>query len=171
MGAKYINAGNVKGLSLQVEYNEVRPFTYTHGLVEQNYAHYGMPLAHPFGANFRELLGFINYRKNSWQFSVQGMYVLVGKDSLSGTSNVGQNIFMSYTTRDKEYDNYTTQGIQTKILQSDIRLTYFIIPRMNLRLEAGYIQRSESNSQGYILENPFIYLALRSSFWNSYKDY
>lgn len=171
LGAKYINAFKIKGLSLQAEYNEVRPYTYTHGVVEQNYAHYGMALAHPYGANFRELLGFINYRKKNWQFSAQGMYVLIGKDSLSAKSNVGQNIFLSYTTRPFEYGHGTTQGVQTKILQSTLKVTYYLIPDMNLRVELGYLQRAETNSAGYVLQNPFIYFGIRSSFWNSYKDF
>jgi hypothetical protein len=171
LGAKYINAFKIKGLSLQAEYNEVRPYTYSHGIVEQNYAHYGMPLAHPLGSNFREFLGFITYRKHSWQLSAQGMYAIVGKDSSNGKGNVGQNIFLSYVTRSYEYGNYTTQGIKNNILQGQLMFTYFIIPDMNLRLELGYIQRAENNSQGYVLQNPYVFLALRSSFWNAYKDY
>ncbi|MGZ4095028.1 MAG: hypothetical protein ACXVNQ_01535 [Bacteroidia bacterium] len=171
LGAKYINAFKIKGLSLQAEYNEVRPYTYSHGLPEQNYSHYGMPLAHPFGANFRELLGFINYRKKNWQVSAQGMYVLIGKDSLSAKSNVGQNIFLSYTTRPFEYGHYTGQGIQSHILQSSLKFTYYLIPDMNLRVELGYLQRAESSTSGYILQNPYVYFGIRSSFWNSYKDF
>ncbi|MCW3076735.1 MAG: hypothetical protein JWO32_1344 [Bacteroidetes bacterium] len=171
LGAKYVNAFNIKGLSLQAEYNEVRPYTYSHGVVEQNYAHYGMPLAHPFGANFRELLGFINFRKKSWQLSGQGMYVLVGKDSLSLKSNVGQNIFLSYTTRPFEYGHYTGQGVQSHILQSSLKFTYYLIPDMNLRLELGYLQRAEKSSSGYVLQNPYVFFGIKSSFWNSYKDF
>ena len=99
------------------------------------------------------------------------MGVVIGKDSLSATSNIGQNIFLSYNTRNNEYGNYTTQGIKNTILQSHIKYTYFIIPAMNLRLELGYIQRSESNTIGYQVQNPYIYFGLKSSFWNSYKDY
>jgi hypothetical protein len=171
LGAKYINAFKVKGLSLQFEYNEVRPYTYTHGVIEQNYAHYGMALAHPYGANFRELLGFINYRKKSWQVSAQAMYVFIGKDSLSAKSNVGQNIFLSYTTRPFEYGHYTGQGVQNNILQGSFKLTYYLIPDMNLRLELGYLQRSEVSKSGYVLQNPYVYFGIRSSIWNSYKDF
>ena len=170
LGAKYINAFNVKGLSLQAEYNQVRPYTYTHGLVEQNYAHYGMALAHPFGANFKEYLGFLSYRKNNWELNCQMMYAIVGKDSLNSNSNLGQNIFLSYVTRPYEYGHKTTQGIKTNILQSNIKLTYYLVPDMNMRLELGYIQRSETNSLGYILQNPFIYFGFKTSFWNKYRD-
>lgn len=171
LGAKYINAFGIKGLKLQAEYNEVRPYTYTHGLVTQNYGHYGTALAHPLGANFREFLGFITYRKKNWELSCQGLMAIVGKDSASAKSNVGQNIFLSYNTRTSEYGNYTTQGIKTTILQSQLKFTYFIIPDMNMRLEIGYIQRSEKNTQSYMLQNPFLFVGFKTSFWNSYRDF
>lgn len=171
LGAKYINAFGIKGLKLQAEYNQVRPFTYTHGLASQNYGHYGFPLAHPAGANFIELLSFINYRKNNWELSWRGSNLIIGKDSVGKKSNVGQNIFLSYVTRTSEYGHKTTQGIKTIILQSDLRFTFYIIPNMNMRLEFGYIQRSERNSLNYKLQNPYVYLAFKTSFWNSYRDY
>ncbi len=169
LGAKYINAFNVKGLSVTAEYNQVRPYTYTHGVVEQNYAHYGYSLAHPLGANFKEYIGFINYRKNNWQLSWQGMYANIGKDSTG--SNLGQNVYLSYTTRPFEYGHKTGQGVNTTILQSDLKFTYYLIADMNLRAEIGYIQRSVSNAKGYGLQNPYIYFAIKSSFWNQYRDY
>lgn len=170
LGAKYVNAFKVKGLSLQAEYNEARPYTYSHGLIEQNYSQYGMPLASPLGANFREFIGIVKYRKNSWQLSAQFTGYVIGKDTAGTNSNMGQNIFLSYTTHPYEYGNKTTQGVKTHVFQSDFKFTYFIVPDMNLRFELGYIQRNESNAQGYILQNPFVYIGLRSGFWNSYKD-
>jgi hypothetical protein len=169
-GAKYINAFKIKGLTLQVEYNEVRPYTYTHGAIAQNYAHYGQPLAHPLGANFKEGLGFLSYRKNRWMFSAEGMYAIIGKDSINN-SNVGQNIFISYASHPHDYGNYTTQGVKTKLLQSDLRFTYYILPQMNLRVELGYIQRSMSNDKGYMLQSPYLYLGIKTGFWNFYRDY
>lgn len=169
LGLKYINALNVKGLTLQFEYNEVRPYTYTHGLVSQNYAHYGQALAHPFGANFREFLGFLSYRKNRLMVSAQGVYAIIGKDSTG--SNVGQNIFFSYTTRPYEYGHYVGQGVKNIFIQSDIKVTYMLIPQMNLRVELGYIQRSVSDSKRYELQNPYIYFGIKTSFWNFYRDF
>jgi len=169
IGLKYVDAFKVKGLTLQLEHNAVRPYTYTHGSVPQNYAHYGQPLAHPMGANFKEYLGFISYRKNLWMLSCQGVYAISGKDSTG--SNVGNNIFLSYTTRPYEYGHNIGQGVKTTFIQSDVRFTYFILPQMNLRAELGYIQRTEKNDKGYELQNPYIYLSLKTSFWNFYRDY
>lgn len=168
-GAKYINAFNIKGLSLQAEYNEVRPYTYTHGSVAQNYSHYGMALAHPYGANFKEYLGFINYRTNRWSFSLQAMSATIGKDTL--TSNLGQNIFVSYTTRPYEYGHKTTQGNKNQLMQSDVRLAYYVIPQMNFRLEIGYIQRSLKDDLGYELQAPYIYFGIKTSVQQFYRDF
>lgn len=168
-GAKYLNAFKVKGLTLQVEYNEVRPYTYSHGSVQQNYSHYGQALAHPFGANFKEYLGFISYRSNRWMLSFQGLSAVIGMDTMG--SNLGQNIFLSYTTRPYEYGHKTTQGNKLKLMQSDIKFTYYVIPQMNLRLELGYIQRSVKDDLGYELQSPYIYLGIKTSLHNFYRDY
>ncbi|MGE0568961.1 MAG: hypothetical protein AB7O73_13555 [Bacteroidia bacterium] len=171
LGLKYINAFSLKGLSLQAEYNEIRPYTYTHGLVSQNYAHDALALAHPYGANLREFISCINYRKGKWQLSLRGNLLYLGKDTLASTSsNIGQNIYLSYTTRPYEYGHKTLQGDKNTILQSDVKLVYLILPQLNARLEIGYIQRSESSTMKYKLENPFVYVAFKTSFWNFYND-
>lgn len=169
LGLKYVDAFKTKGLTLQLEHNSVRPYTYSHGSVPQNYAHYGQPLAHPMGANFKEYLGLISYRRNFWMLSFQGVYAISGKDSAG--SNVGNNIFLSYTTRPFEYGHSIGQGIKTTFLQNDLKFTFFILPQMNLRMELGYIQRAEKDERGYELQNPYIYLGLKTSFWNFYRDY
>jgi hypothetical protein len=166
-----MNFVSVKGLQVLFEYNQVRPYTYSHGAPDQNYAHYGYALAHPLGANFKEFIGGFSYRKNLCEFYAQAMYVDMGRDSIYQTSNVGQNIFLSYTTRHSEYGNKTGQGLQTAILQSHLRFTYFILPALNLRVELGYIQRAEHIDDIYELQNPYIYFGLKSGIWNSYKDF
>lgn len=168
-GMKYINAFKVKGLTLQIEYNQVRPYTYSHGSVQQNYANYGQALAHPFGANFKEYLGFLSYRANRWMLSFQGLTAEIGMDSLG--VNLGQNIFTSYTTRPREYGHKTTQGNKRNLMQSDIKFTYYLVPQMNLRLEVGYIQRSISDDRFYRLQSPYIYVGIKTSIHQFYRDY
>jgi hypothetical protein len=168
-GAKYINAFKVKGLTFQLEYNQVRPYTYSHGSTQQNYANYGQALAHPFGANFKEYLGFASYRANRWMLSFQGLSAVIGMDTFG--SNLGQNIFLSYTTRPYEYGHKTLQGNKTRLIQSDIKFTYYILPQANLRLEVGYIQRSIKDDLGYELQSPYIYLGIKTSIHNFYRDF
>ena len=171
LGLRHINAFAVKGLSLLAEYNQVRPFTYSHGLPDQNYGHYAWPLAHPLGANFRELVFSASLRKDRWELMAHCTQVSMGRDSADGSTNVGQNIFLSYTTRRGEYGHRTGQGLATSILQSHLRLTYFVLPALNLRMELGYIQRSEEVRDIYVLQNPYVYVAIKSGFWNQYRDF
>jgi len=168
-GAKYMNAFNIKGLTIQAEYNQVRPYTYTHGSVQQNYSNYGQALAHPLGANFKEYLGFVSYRANRWMLSFQGLSATIGMDTMN--SNLGQNIFVSYTTRPYEYGHKTTQGNKKSLMQSDIKFTYYILPQLNLRLELGYIQRSINDDMGYELQSPYIYFGIKTSVHNFYRDF
>jgi hypothetical protein len=168
-GGKYMNAFNIKGLTIQAEYNQVRPYTYTHGSVQQNYSNYGQALAHPLGANFKEYLGFVSYRANRWMLSFQGLSAIIGMDTMN--SNLGQNIFVSYTTRPYEYGHKTTQGNKRSLMQSDIKFTYYILPQLNLRIELGYIQRSINDEVGYELQSPYIYFGIKTSVHNFYRDF
>ena len=60
IGLKLYDVVGIKNATLQLEYNTVRPFTYSHSYTPtnvstlQNYAHFNAPLAHPLGANFKE---------------------------------------------------------------------------------------------------------------------
>jgi len=171
LGAKYLNAFGIKGLKLQVEHNHVRPFTYTHGLVDQNYGHNGLALAHPLGANFKETLGMVTYRRGKLEIGWQVMAVLMGRDSVNGHSNMGQNLFKSYTTRSKEYGNYTGQGLTTNILQNNVRLVWHVLPALGARLEAGYILRAEQAVGGYKLQSPYLYVGFRTSIFTESRDF
>lgn len=171
LGMRYVNAFSIKGLSALFEYNQARPYTYTHGLVEQNYGHYGFPLAHPLGANFKEFIADLRFRSNSSEWQLFAMAAFSGSDTLYPPSNVGSNIFLSYTTRHSEYGHHTGQGIPTTQLHLQLRYTWFILPSMNLRLEAGLLQRFHTIQDRYILQNPYLFLSLKSGFWNNYRDF
>ncbi len=168
-GLKYINAFGIKHLSTQVEYNWVRPYTYTHGSPNQSYTHFNQALAHPFGANFSELIFCASYQKKRYLLSSKLILAEIGKDSTTA-SNIGQNIFLSYTTRNNEYGNYTGQGVNTSFMHAEIKFNYCLIPDLNLRLEAGCIQRVYKNENGFDRRTPFIYLSLKTDFYNFYRD-
>ncbi len=66
LGLKYINVATINNLDLEIEYNRVRPYSYTHYTMPNethpvnSYSHFNQPLAHPLGVNFTELLLTIN---------------------------------------------------------------------------------------------------------------
>jgi hypothetical protein len=169
-GIKHINTFGIKNLTTQLEYNWVRPYTYSHGSPDQSYTHFNQPLAHPFGANFKETIFITAYNKKNFSVSSKFIYAIIGKDS-TRNSNVGQNLFLSYTTRNNEYGNYTGQGKTTTFLHAELKFAYLILPEYNLKLEAAFIQRVLKNENGLDKRTPFIYFAIKTNLVNFYRDF
>ena len=158
---------NIKGLSYLVESNNVRPFTYSARSAIENYSENGEALAHPWGANFRELVGQFNYHHNRWNFSLEADYGKYGLDS--SKFNFGGDIFKLYTTYTKEYGNDIGQGLGTKMLYVESKVAYILNPKYNLRLEIGVLFRSDKN---YVFDDKtsLLTIGLKSSFRNLYTD-
>jgi hypothetical protein len=169
VGLKGFDLLNVKQLNYLLEFNTVRPFTYTQRTSLLNYGHYNQPLAHLFGANFREVVGILNYSFKRFDFMGKVNIAQYGLDR-SGTDNNGKDIFKSYNTRNADYGNEITQGIKTRLSFIDLKSSYMLNPKYNLRLELGMILRSETNS---LISNQtnIISFGLRSSFRNFYDDF
>lgn len=132
-GFKIFNLFTLKNLNLQGEANYVRPYTYSHGNSIQNYGHYNQPLAHPYGANFYEAIGMLNYQYKRFFVATKAIYAKVGLDS-SGV-NYGQNIYASYITRPSDFGNYVGQGLTTKLLFVEGKLSWLINPEYNFVIE------------------------------------
>jgi len=61
-GAKYVDAFGIKNLDLQAEINQVRPFMYSSSQNAGGWTNYRQPMAHPLGANFREIVGILRFQ-------------------------------------------------------------------------------------------------------------
>ncbi len=61
-GIKYINVASIDQLDLQLEFNQVSPYTYAHTNPASNYSHYGQFLAFTYGANAREITAKLSYQ-------------------------------------------------------------------------------------------------------------
>jgi hypothetical protein len=117
-GFKYINVGGVKNLDLQLEYNMARPFMYTHsgksGQQLANYTHYNQELAHPLGANFREVVGIVKYQPAKLpELSLQLKYINAVHGIDSTNTLYGGDIFQrsNGVLATNEYDNFVGQGV------------------------------------------------------------
>lgn len=178
LGLKYFNAFNLKGFFIQVEYNEVWPYTYNHKIPVMNYAHFNQPLAHPLGANFRESLLLLQYHHKRWFGGAQIMYVITGIDSASG--NVGQNIYLSDYTIPNSYDvngkfigtynNHVGQGIAATTLYSQLKLNYLINRHSNLMAEISYTYRNQTIDGKSNAAN-FLTFGIKTSLFNHYYDF
>jgi len=169
VGFKSFDMFRFENLSFQTEFNYVRPYTYSHGNSLQNYAHFNQPLAHPLGANFYESVSFLQYRFKNWLFEWKFLYAVYGADT-SG-SNWGGDIFLDYKTpREQEYNNKIAQGIKTTLRYADVRVSYLLLPEMNLRAEVGLSNRIQYASGGKTQRTNFIYIGLRTAISNVYYD-
>ncbi len=168
IGLKSFDLFKIKHLNFQTEFNYVRPFTYAHGSVQQNYGHMNQPLAHPLGANFIESATFLNYRHNRIFIEAKYTYAVYGADS-AGT-DYGKNIFVSYVNRADDYNNYTTQGFQTALMTVSLRGAYMLDTRMNLKIELGVADRIEQRKYS-TKQIPFVFIGIKTDLCNLYDDY
>ncbi|MEJ5994809.1 gliding motility protein RemB [Pedobacter sp. Du54] len=168
LGFKGFDAFKVKNLTYLAEFNTARPFTYSQRTSLLNYGHYVEALAHPLGANFREFLSIWEYEFKRFSVYAQGTYARYGLD-LNGET-YGKDINRPYGDRLREDGYYTTNGLTTSLTYADVRISYLINPKYNLRLELGGISRTEKNALGSDRTKQITF-GLRSTFRNIYQDF
>ena len=177
LGVKYIDAFGVSNLDLQLETNIVRPYTYSHATKYASYTNYRQPIAHPLGANFRELIGVLRYQPIG-KLNITGklIYVKGGSDFTGGT-NYGSDPLKDNDTRVQELGNKIGQGIPMTRFFGSITGSYMV--KHNIFLDVQWITRNEEyQNSGPMVGQPFVYpggknsitsLALR---WNiARRDY
>ena len=168
LGFRGADLFKISSLNYLAEFNTARPYTYAHFDRLSNYSNYNQPLAHPYGANFREFLGLLNYSVKRFDFQGQLLHATYGLDD-TGT-NYGKDIFKPYTTRSLNYGSHVGQGVSTNLNMMQAKVAYLLNPKYNLRLELGAVLRQEKNS---LINNKtaMVTFGLRSSFRNLYYDF
>jgi hypothetical protein len=166
LGAKYIDAFNIKNLDIQFESNRVRPFTYSHGDSVSNYTHYNQPLAHPLGANFQELIGIVRYQPApKWFLQAKAIYYMQGKDTAN--QSFGSNIFLPYLPpyRVQEFGFEVGSAVRGKTALASLLLSYEWKP--NFFIELNAVVRKESATIISAAKNTsVIYFGIR---WNMHR--
>jgi len=168
LGFRGADLFQVKGLNYLAEFNTARPFTYSSFDQTSNYSQADQPLAHPFGANFREWLAILNYSLGRLDLQGQVNYAYYGLDP--NGLDYGQDIFEPYLNAANQYGNYIGQGIRTDFYYAEGKIAYVINPKYNLRIELDGIFRDEKNSLSYN-KTSMITIGLKSSFRNIYTDF
>jgi len=139
VGAHYMNAGGIRNLDLQVEYNRVRPFTYSHRDSIANYTHYNQPLAHPLGANFSEFIGILRYQPLP-RLRMEAKLVGYRQGRDSSARSFGSNIFLPNVPpyRVGDYGYALGVGRDTRVLLTTLNLTYEWARNLFMELQAGF---------------------------------
>jgi hypothetical protein len=133
LGVKYIDALGISNLDLQVEWNHVRPFTYSHFDSVGSVTHYNQPLAHPLGANFNEFIGIARYQPlTKLYLALKGIYSKQGLDSLG--YNFGSNPNRDYDERIRSNNFPMYAGTPAKCFYSSLTASYEICENMFIDL-------------------------------------
>ncbi len=142
LGAKYIDALGIDHLDLQAELNIVRPYTYTHTDSLANYTHYNQPLAHPLGANFREVVLLARYQPlPKLTLEARVISANVGEDATG--ANWGNNVLLPNRTRFQDYGNEIGQGVAADILIGGLDVSYQLWH--NVFLDLSYFRRKKES--------------------------
>lgn len=167
LGIRGTNLFGIKDLNYLLESNNAKPYTYSARSAVENYSENSEPLAHPWGANFRELVGLLNYSYKRFDFSGEFDYGHYGLDTAG--INYGKDIFQIYTSPAKLFGNYTGQGLTTHLYYLEGKVAYMLNPKYNLRIELGGIFRQEQNTQ-FKERTTMLTIGLHSSFRQLYSD-
>jgi len=187
LGYKIFNSFGIENLTLQTEYNLVRPYTYAHHNPQQNYAHYNQPLAHPLGANFSEFLVMANYKYKRWQLDGKLIFAKYGSDydpSMATDDNswsYGNDLYEStgifeepsgkaYEGRPSDFGIDIYQGNLTTLNLKIFNIAYIVNPKTNLKINLGVTLRDFKNEDDE-LQTQFINIGVKSDLFNHYYDF
>lgn len=177
LGVKYYDAFKVPDLFLQLEYNQVRPYTYSHNTMVLNYGHNNQSMAHLWGANFRELVGIARYKFDRYYGSAKFIYGKRGFDynNIVDDAAYGGDIYRSEEDRAYETGVKIGQGNTTNSFFTELEAGYLVNPATNLKLYASLIYRDFKPQVNTALnfENSTVWVnfGLRTDIFNWYYDY
>ncbi len=152
LGLKYTA---FKNLLLQLEWNDVAPFSYTNELPLQSFTHYNQPLAHPQGAGFTEIVFLTGYRFKRLFANAKINYYEY--------SGFGHDVFLPSF-------KVPTQSKDVELMIADVNLGFMINPKTNLNVSLGVNYRNQ-DIQVETFKTNYVYFALRTSLSNLYYDF
>lgn len=177
LGLKYFNAFNIENLYLQLEYNKVRPYTYSHNEIVLNYGHNNQPLAHLWGANFNELIAIARYKKDRWYGHIK---LIGGKRGFELEEDLnpfyGSDIYGNDEERISDNGNEMYQGNQADFFYGELEVGYLVNPVTNLKVYANFINRNidpeiENTFINFQKNTTWLNFGFRTDLFNWYYDF
>ncbi|MCC6447346.1 MAG: hypothetical protein IT215_01510, partial [Chitinophagaceae bacterium] len=143
-GIKLADVFGLKNFLLQAEFNFARPFLYSYSDSIADYTNYNQPLAHPLGANFIEADLILHYQPfQKIYFTSKTFFNKQGRDSISGITSYGGNIFKDYNHRNADLDLRMFNGIPVTVFYTNLNMSYEI--KSNLFFDIGVTYRNEKS--------------------------
>ena len=168
LGFRGFDLFKVNSLNYLFEYNTAAPYTYSNQNPIVSYTDFSEPLAHPFGANFQEWLGIMNYTIGRFNFQGEAIYSKYGLNA--NNINYGKDINKADNALIPGGGITTAQGLATSLKYIEGTVSYVLNPKYNLRIELGGLYREETNSLA-VTNTTLLTISLKSSFRNLYHDF
>lgn len=167
-GLKVFDLLNIKNLFGRLEYNQIRPYTYSYSNSILSYGNQYQALAHPSGANFEEILFQIHYHKNRLSLQIKAIHSKAGMDTDS--ISYGKNIYKSYEDRKSEYGNSLGQGFPASFSGFEFKSAWLFNKKMNLQIifSTSY-QKIKTYESDY--NNVYILLGIKSLIHSNGIDF
>lgn len=134
-------------------------------------------MAHPWGANFKEVLLISSYEKGRFFGNLKLIYGEKGFDYLDGIDNYnyGGNIYRSESDRPYENGHETTQGNKTSLFFAELQGGYLINPSTNLKTYFSLIYRDFSSDTQILTatsgQTTWLNFGIKTDIFNRYFDY
>lgn len=161
-GARAFDVGR-KDLHLQAEYSSATRFMYASDPASQSYVHAGLPLAHPLGTAFGELVviadaGFDRF----W---------LQAKVNLSSFERDTSAVYNHGTSLNRPDIGLASPDgpDQRQVFFLDLNASYLLNPNTNLRLVLGCWRRDQPGASDGV-QSTYVYAAIRTALFNRYYD-
>jgi hypothetical protein len=152
-----------KDLHLQVEYNTAQPFMYMNDPAKLAYKHAGLPLAHPFGAYFNEVVAIADAGFGRIIGQVKMVLGTYHRDRTTAENHGG------LLTK----PDLPVQGPEGPLVQQltyvDSNVSYLFNPNTNLRVYLGLQRRGLTNAPDNV-QSTFVYFGIRTALFNRYYD-
>lgn len=160
LGYKYIDIAGINNLDLQMEYNQARPFTFQEKFDYQSYTNYRIPLTHPRGANFREVLSVLRFQPLP-RLTLVGtlMYQMYGADPTEEDNFGGDILKNRRQTSTGLYGNFIGQGNKNKVSMATLQAHFML--RHNLYIDLSQTFRQDQSDGDISSKTSYGQLALR----------
>lgn len=168
-GLKYVDAFGVDHLDLQLEYNTVRPYTYSHYDSLNSYTHYNQPLAHPLLSNFKEMIVLLRYQPAA-RLLLTTRYIRAKTGENEPGKNWGANPLLGYDTRVQDYGNFTGQGVAATIHIFGLDASWMWYHNLFVDLKI-LLRKKNSVDDARDLNTTTFGLGLRMNIWNENPDF
>lgn len=179
-GVKSYNCFNVKNLFLQGEFNLVRPYMYSHYDGEDNYAHLNQPLAHPWGANFYEIVARAQYNYKRFYFQYKMNFGQWGDDITTEDGEFqyyGHDIYHDYREYyqiegyEPYYGHYMLTGELNTLMMNNLVVSWLVNPSYNLNVFAEITHRNQKIEGMNDVNNFIVSFGIRTTLDRKYYDF